>query len=298
MTKWQKFAACSPAMKRLLLQELLIVPVIWFRSLRYWLGVGHGESGRAGPSLQSLHASHARLFINEWSGYPSVRQKTVLNRSYACGFGYWQSAIVFIRKALQDQGLSVSVTVDLAGDCPASHQATWALDGAQVIERENRGFDIGGLFLWLQSSPAEHAILIIGNSSVPAGVHQRVPDMVCQLQEDPSLGIVGYTACARAYSSIVPGNLIPHVQSYLFVVREREFRDLFADYLNSADALGIFPTHADAKRLGEIEISKRYLDQGYALGFFKAGQFKKMTALNGARQAGMPFSDPRGELMF
>lgn len=297
MTKWQKFAACSPAMKRLLLQEVLIAPVIWWRSLRYWLGARQPGSARYTHPINRGLVSAARLFINEWSGYPSVREKTVLNRTYSCGFGYWQSAMAFIRKALQDQGLSVSVTVDLAGGCPASQQAAWALDGARVIERDNRGFDIGGLFKWLQDVPSEDGMLVVGNSSVPAGAHERIPDMVSQLQQDPSLGIVGYTACARAYSSIVPGNLIPHVQSYLFVVREREFRHLFSDYLNSADALGLFPTHADAKRLGEIEISKRYLDQGYALGFFKAGKFKKMTALNGARQAGMPFADPRGELI-
>ena len=296
MTKWQKFATCSPAMKRLLVKEVLIAPVIWWRSLRYWLGARQPDSARNKHPINRGLASTAQLFINEWSGYPSVREKTVLNRTYSCGFGYWQSAMASIRKALQDQGLTVSLTIDLA-DSPAEQKSAWMLDGARVIERENRGFDIGGLFKWLQDLPAEDGLLMVGNSSVPAGAHERIPEMVCQLQQDPSIGIVGYTACARAYSSIVPGNLIPHVQTYLFVVREAEFRDLFSDYLNSADALGLFPTHADAKRLGEIEISKRYLDHGYALGFFKAGQFKKMTTLNGARDSGMSLSDPRGELM-
>jgi hypothetical protein len=297
MTKWQKFAACSPAMKRLLLREVLIAPAIWLRSMRYWFGAPQADIGRTKYVIQPALASSVRIFINEWSGYPSIREKTVLNRSYSCGFGYWQKAIDFIKKSLQDQGLRVSVTVDLAGGCPASQQAAWALDGAQVIERENRGFDIGGLFLWLQGLPAEAGLLIIGNSSVPAGAHERIPEMVHQLREDPTLGVVGYTACARAYSSVVPGNLIPHVQSYLLVVREAEFRRLFADYLERADVLGIFPTHADAKRVGEIEISKRYLDQGYALGFFKAGQFKKMTVLHGACASGMSLADPRGEAM-
>lgn len=297
MTKWQKFAACSPAMKRLLFREVLIAPAIWLRSLRYWFGAPQAGTSRSMNVIHPALASSVRIFINEWCGYPSIREKTVLNRSYSCGFGYWQNAIAFIKKSLQDQGLRVSVTVDLAGGCSASQQAAWALDGAQVIERENRGFDIGGLFLWLQGVPAEAGLLIVGNSSVPAGAHERIPEMVRQLREDTTLGVVGYTACARAYSSIVPGNLIPHVQSYLLVVREAEFRHLFADYLERADVLGIFPTHADAKRLGEIEISKRYLDQGYALGFFKAGQFQKMTIANGARASGMSLADPRGEAM-
>ncbi|MCS6763601.1 MAG: hypothetical protein MO853_06115 [Candidatus Protistobacter heckmanni] len=273
-----------------MVSEVFLFPLIWLRSYLLWIGVPWKKR-------RSLHARNVAdtrmlLIFNEWAGYPPLREKEVDGRRYRVGRQFLFQALPAMREALPCE---LRCVADVCCDPGQTTPPDMSGHGIELRERENHGFDIAGYFMHLmQLQPAPEDLVVFCNSSVPEQGYVLIPELAGILAADPGVGLVGLSSCARLYASILPLNLVPHIQSYLVMLRYGDLQTLFADYLSDSAIDRRFPTHTDAKRLGEIMISYRYLRAGYALATSSGRGAMRFHPSQGVRASGMPLQDHRG----
>ncbi len=242
----------------IIITELCFLPLLFFiEALKK--AVSSEKPLRIKRRRETVENDNIYINIHEWGGYDMTRKKEINKIApFECGLLH-QLERFRLNKCRYEKKVNITIS-----DFEKFKFAKEVLEyGYHIDQVSNIGMDFSGYhFFYNKIKKEPNAYVILTNTSVNKEQTLFLDDYLNYMENNPDVGIMGISYCAKKMQTLVRNNFTPHLQSF-FLLTTSKVLDQIVEANN-----GKFPgAGIDHKlmliREGEIRISELAQKIGY-----------------------------------